>query len=175
MSVTGAAALWRWDAIFLDRRDHANLVPLPVSLRTLFLANFSAILVPHHSVNRWWSTRLPSCCFPWRLWAARARSEGTACLLQGMALRCWRQALSVFLAVFALAGCLLVVLPTSAFSASVAVRAFRVAVILLGLLASVFTVPATLLRTPVVRAHVIALLPPVSFLGLRGLYGGVRR
>src|SRR6266404_1987680 len=39
-SVTGAAALWRWDAIFLDGRDHVNLVPLPVSLRTLFLANF---------------------------------------------------------------------------------------------------------------------------------------
>ncbi len=27
MTVTGAAALWRWDALFLDRRDYANLVP----------------------------------------------------------------------------------------------------------------------------------------------------
>src|SRR6266853_2815443 len=31
--VSGAAALWRWDAIFLDRRDYMNLVPLPLSLR----------------------------------------------------------------------------------------------------------------------------------------------
>ena len=43
-SVTAAAALWRWDAIFLDRRDYTNLVPLPLSLRTLFSANLCAIL-----------------------------------------------------------------------------------------------------------------------------------
>src|SRR5271166_438751 len=45
MVVTGAAAVWRWDALFLDRRDHTNLIPLPVSLSTIFFANFSAILV----------------------------------------------------------------------------------------------------------------------------------
>jgi len=44
MTVTGAAALWRWDALFPDRRDHANLVPLPLSLRVIFFANLSAIL-----------------------------------------------------------------------------------------------------------------------------------
>src|SRR3984957_19854092 len=43
--VTGIAALWRWDAIFLDRRDYTNLVPLPISLTTIFAANFCAILV----------------------------------------------------------------------------------------------------------------------------------
>ena len=42
--VTGAAALWRWDALFLDRRDYTNLVSLPLSLRTIFFANLSAIL-----------------------------------------------------------------------------------------------------------------------------------
>ena len=42
--VTGIAALWRWDAIFLDRRDYTNLVPLPISLTTIFAANFCAIL-----------------------------------------------------------------------------------------------------------------------------------
>ena len=42
--VTGVAALWRWDAIFLDRRDYTNLVPLPISLTTIFAANFCAIL-----------------------------------------------------------------------------------------------------------------------------------
>jgi hypothetical protein len=43
LTVTGAAALWRWDALFLDRRDYTNLVPLPVSLRAIFFANLSAI------------------------------------------------------------------------------------------------------------------------------------
>ena len=38
LTVTGAAALWRWDTLFLDRRDHANLVPLPLSLRAIFFA-----------------------------------------------------------------------------------------------------------------------------------------
>src|ERR1700676_2409585 len=42
--VTGAAALWRWDALFLDRRDYTNLVPLPLSLRATFFAKLAAIL-----------------------------------------------------------------------------------------------------------------------------------
>src|SRR4029077_4774899 len=43
MVVTGAAAVWRWDALFLDRRDYSNIVPLPVSLRRVFLGNLCAI------------------------------------------------------------------------------------------------------------------------------------
>src|SRR5579863_2239240 len=44
LAVTGAAGLWRWDALFLDRRDYSNLAPLPLSLRTVFFANLSAVL-----------------------------------------------------------------------------------------------------------------------------------
>lgn len=36
MTVTAAVAVWRWDAIFPDRRDYMNLVPLPISTRTIF-------------------------------------------------------------------------------------------------------------------------------------------
>jgi len=43
MAVSCAAALWRWNSIFLDRRDYANLVPLPVSLNRIFFANLFAI------------------------------------------------------------------------------------------------------------------------------------
>ncbi|MGB8459629.1 MAG: hypothetical protein WCE50_18040, partial [Candidatus Acidiferrum sp.] len=45
MVVTGAAAIWRWDALFLDHRDYFNIVPLPISLRRIFLGNFAAILL----------------------------------------------------------------------------------------------------------------------------------
>ncbi|MGC0772600.1 MAG: hypothetical protein WB543_06660, partial [Candidatus Acidiferrum sp.] len=45
MVVTGAAAIWRWDALFLDRRDYINIVPLPISLRRIFLGNFASILL----------------------------------------------------------------------------------------------------------------------------------
>src|ERR1700675_4901418 len=44
MFVTGVASLWRWDSLFLDRRDYMNLVPLPVSLGNIFWANFCAIV-----------------------------------------------------------------------------------------------------------------------------------
>jgi hypothetical protein len=44
MAVTGAGAVWRWDALFPDRRDYINLVPLPVSTSTIFLANLAAVL-----------------------------------------------------------------------------------------------------------------------------------
>ena len=44
MTVTGAAAVWRWDTIFPDRRDYMNLVPLPISTRTIFFANLVAVL-----------------------------------------------------------------------------------------------------------------------------------
>jgi hypothetical protein len=43
MAVTGIATLWKWTAIFPDRRDFANLVHLPISLRDIFVANFAAI------------------------------------------------------------------------------------------------------------------------------------
>jgi hypothetical protein len=43
MTVTGAVAVWRWDAIFPDRRDYINLVPLPISTRTIFFANLVAV------------------------------------------------------------------------------------------------------------------------------------
>ena len=44
MTVTGSIAVWRWDAIFPDRRDYTNLAHLPVSTRTIFSANLFAIV-----------------------------------------------------------------------------------------------------------------------------------
>lgn len=44
MTVTGAVAVWRWEAIFPDRRDYMNLAHLPVSTPTIFSANLMAVL-----------------------------------------------------------------------------------------------------------------------------------
>src|SRR5882724_13529415 len=44
MTVTGAVAVWRWDAIFPDRRDYMNLAPLPIATKTIFFANLVAVL-----------------------------------------------------------------------------------------------------------------------------------
>jgi hypothetical protein len=45
MAVTGAVAVWRWGDIFPDRRDYMNLVPLPIPVSKIFLANLTAVLL----------------------------------------------------------------------------------------------------------------------------------
>src|ERR1700730_11027422 len=45
MVVTGGVALWWWDSIFPDRRDFANLVPLPIPTSSIFRANSVAVLI----------------------------------------------------------------------------------------------------------------------------------
>jgi hypothetical protein len=173
MVVTGAAALWRWDSVFLDRRDHANLVPLPVSLRTIFFANFSAILVLA-ALFTFVVNAASMVLFP----VAVAGSQGTFVIFlrfsAGHALAVLFASVFSFLAVFALAGLLMAVLPASAFRRVSLLVRFAIAVVLLGLLASVFTVPALLRRMSVANAHTIATLPPVSFLGLARTVWGIR-
>jgi hypothetical protein len=45
MAVTGVVAVWRCDSILPDRRDYMNLVPLPISTRTIFFVNLVAVLL----------------------------------------------------------------------------------------------------------------------------------
>jgi hypothetical protein len=44
MVVTGIVTVLKWDRIFPDRRDFANLAPLPIATRKIFLANLLAVL-----------------------------------------------------------------------------------------------------------------------------------
>src|SRR6266496_969093 len=44
MAVTGVVAVWRWDAIFPDRRDYINLLHLPISTRSIFSVTLLAVL-----------------------------------------------------------------------------------------------------------------------------------
>lgn len=165
MTVTGAASLWRWDSIFLDRRDHTNLIPLPVSLGTVFFANFSAIVILAllftFVVNAASIVLVP---------VAIVGSQGSFAIFfrfaAGHAVAVLAASAFSFFAVFAIAGLLMFILPGSLFRrVSLFVR-FAIAVALLGLLASVFTVPSLLLQTSVSIGHWLAILPPVSFLGV---------
>lgn len=165
LTVTAAAALWRWDSIFLDRRDHTNLIPLPISLLAIFFANFSAILVLAilftFVVNAASIVLVPM---------AVVGSQGSFAIFfrfaAGHAVAVLSASAFSFFAVFAIAGLLMAILPASAFRrVSLFVR-FAIAVILLALLASVFTVPSMLSQTAVASARRISMLPPVSFLGL---------
>ena len=165
MTVTGAAALWRWDSVFLDRRDHTNLIPLPVSLRTIFFANFSGILVLAVLftlvVNAASIVLVP---------VAVVGSQGSFSLFfrfaAGHAIAVLSASAFSFFAIFAIAGSLMAMLPAAAFRRVSFLARFAIAVVLLALLATVFTVPDLLLGTSVAGAHCIAVLPPFSFPGV---------
>lgn len=43
MAITGLVTLLRWDHLLPGRRDYMNLAPLPLNLRSIFLANVAAL------------------------------------------------------------------------------------------------------------------------------------
>jgi hypothetical protein len=165
LTVTGAAALWRWDALFLDRRDYANLVPLPLSLRTVFFANLSAIL----ALAALFTVVVNAASlvlFPMAVVGSQNSFAVWIRFTLGHAAAVFTASAFSFFAVFALAGILMALLPAALFRRVSHAARFLLAVVLLALIASSFTVPYLLTQVSVPTAHKIASLPPVSFLGL---------
>jgi hypothetical protein len=165
LTVTGAAALWRWDALFLDRRDYANLVPLPLSLRTIFFANLSAIL----ALAALFTVVVNAASlvlFPMAVVGSQNSFAVWIRFTVGHAAAVFTASAFSFFAVFALAGILMALLPAALFRRVSHAARFLLAVVLLALIATSFTVPYLLTQVSVQTAHKIASLPPVSFLGL---------
>ena len=165
VSVTGAAALWRWDTIFLDRRDYSNLVPLPLSLGAIFFANFFALLLLT-GVFAVVANGASVVLFPIAVVGSRPSFSLFLRFAAGHAAAVFAASVFSFFAIFALAGVLTALLPPSAFrSVSLSIR-FVSVVTLLVLLATSLTVPDLLKRLSITNAQRIAVLPPVSFLGV---------
>jgi hypothetical protein len=165
LTVTGAAALWRWDALFLDRRDYTNLVPLPLSLRAIFFANLSAIL----ALAALFTVVVNAASlvlFPMAVVGSQNSFAVWIRFTLGHAVAVFTASAFSFFAVFASAGLLMALLPVTLFRRVSHLARFILAVVLLTLLASSFTVPYLLTRLSVPAARKIASLPPVSFLGL---------
>ena len=171
MVVTGTVAVWRWDSIFPDRRDYANLVPLPISTRLIFLANLGAIvfltLVLAFDVNA-----ASAVLFP----AVVSASQVTFLYIAQFAaihlLVVMTASIFSFFAIFAVAGVLMSALPYSVFRRiSLYVRGL-ILVCLLTLLFTSFAVPALIDRLPQTPHSPIRLLPSVWFLGLCQLLRG---
>jgi hypothetical protein len=164
-TVSGAVALWRWDAFLLDRRDHTNLVALPIPLRTVFFANFAAVLV-FVVLFAVIVNAASFVLFP----VAVVGSQGSLMIFlrfsAGHAVAVVFASFFGFLAVFAVSGLLMAVLPAAGFRRVSLVVRFALAVGLLGLLASPFTVPDQRLSMSVANAQTLAMLPPVSTLGI---------
>jgi hypothetical protein len=168
VTVTGLVAVWQWDSIFPDRRDYSNLVPLPIPMRKIFLANLTAIVLLTVmlaiDVNA-----VSAVLFPL---IVSASEEAFSFFLQFV----WVHAFVVilasvfsFFAVFVIVGVLMLVLPYAAFRRiSVYVRA-AIAGAMVATLATSFAVPNMLTQLP---QTLVRFLPPVWFLGLCQLIRG---
>lgn len=164
VAITGIVTVLKWDSIFPDRRDYANLAPLPIPARTIFLANITAIValavIFAIDVNMF-SSVLFSMDVTINLKFHDFLAFGATHVI-GVLLA----SLFTFFALFAIIGLLMVVLPEAAFRrASIYVRVGVVTALLL-LLCYSFAVMPMLTAPAGTRGKIFELLPPVWFLGL---------
>jgi hypothetical protein len=162
MVVTGAAAVWRWDSIFPDRRDYANLVPLPISTRTIFLANLTAIFFVAGllalDVNV-----VSGFLFPFVASASQEKFTFFLRFAEVHVLAVLLASLFSFFAIFTMVGILMTVLPYRGFrKLSLYLRGFMMAC-LVAILSTSFAVPPLVVHLP---QSAVKFLPPVWFLGL---------
>jgi hypothetical protein len=165
MVVTGAAGIWRWDALFLDRRDYSNIVPLPVSLRRIFFGNLGAILLLAMALTL--DVNAASfLLFP----VAVVGSQGSFAVFlrfaAGHAVTVVLASVFSFFAVFAVIGLLMAILPYALFRRISLYVRFVIALFFLALLATSFAVPSFLGEVVRINSRAINALPPVWFLGI---------
>jgi hypothetical protein len=165
MTVTGAVAVWRWDAIFPDRRDYMNLVPLPISTRTILFANLVAVLFLAGLVAI--DVNAASCVlFPAVVAATQTKFlffvEFAAVHAIGVVLA----SVFAFFAVFSVLGLLMAVLPPHAFRRFSAVLRGVVVVYLVALLSTSFAIPDLLQRVKGSAPLWAVIMPSGWFLGL---------
>jgi hypothetical protein len=165
MAVSCAAALWRWNSIFLDHRDYANLVPLPISLTRMFLANLFAIFALTALLTIVVNAA-SFVLFPIAVVGSQGSFSKLLRFAFGHAASVTLSSAFSFLAIFALSGTLMACLPCRIFRrVSVYVR-FAVALCLLAILATSFTISSVLSGGSQLIYQRLGGLPPAWFLGL---------
>jgi hypothetical protein len=165
MVVTGAAAVWRWDALFLDRRDYTNIVPLPVSLRRIFLGNFAAILLLAIALTV--DVNAASfLLFPVAVVGSQGSLRVFVQFAEGHAAAVVLASVFSFFAVFAIIGTLLAILPYALFRRISLYVRFLIALFFLALLATDFAVTSFLAQLTRISKPAVTMLPPVWFLGI---------
>ena len=169
MTVTGAVAVWRWDAIFPDRRDYMNLVPLPISTRSIFFANLVAVLFLVGLIA--FDVNAASCIlFPMVVGATQSKFLFFVKFALVHAAGVLLASVFAFFAVFSVIGVLMAVLPPRALRRFSVYMRGMVVVCLVALLCTSFAIPALLRRVPAPRWTL--LVPSCWFLGLcQSLHG----
>jgi hypothetical protein len=165
MVVTGAAAIWRWDALFLDRRDYTNIIPLPISLRRIFVGNLTAILLLAVALT----LDVNAASFVLFPVAVVGSQDSLSLFLRfgaGHAVTVVLASAFSFFAVFAVIGLLMAILPYALFRRISLYVRFAIALFFLALLATSFTVPSYLAQAERANTNAVSTLPPVWFLGI---------
>ena len=165
MAITGIATLWKWSAIFPDRRDFANLVHLPISLRDMFVANFTAVaaLASLYAIV---VNAASIVLFPIVVVGSQGSLAVFMHFLVGHALTVIAAGFFAFCLVFALTGILLALFPYGISRRISTLVRFVVIVLLLALAASSLSVPSFLCNGVATTQRVLSSLPSVWFLGL---------
>lgn len=165
MVVTGAVAVWRWDAIFPDRRDYINLVPLPIATKTIFSANLVAVVFLAGLVSL--DVNAVSCIlFPAVVAATQMKFLFFVKFAAIHAVGVLLSSFFSFFAVFSLLGLLMALLPPSAFRRVSAYARGIVVVYLVTLLCTTAAVPNLLRHATGPAPGWTFLLPSCWFLGL---------
>jgi hypothetical protein len=165
MTVTGAVAVWRWDAIFPDRRDYINLVPLPISTQTIFFANLVAVLFLAGLVAV--DVNAVSCIlFPAVVAAMQTKFLFFVKFAAVHALGVVLSSVFSFFLVFAMLGLLMALLPPRTFRRISAFVRGLVVVYLITLLCTTFAVPDMLRRARGPAPYWTFVTPSGWFLGL---------
>jgi hypothetical protein len=174
MVVTGAVAIWKWDSLIPDHRDYANLAPLPISSRNIFLANLTALLlltgVLALDVNA-----ASSVLFPLMVCGSESSFAYLLVFLGTHLLSVVLASIFSFFVVLAILGLLMTALPYRLFRAcSVYVRC-AMAIFLMALLSTSFAMVRFVQNPSAASQLLMKLVSPLWFLGLcqslRGVAG----
>lgn len=165
MVVTGAVAIWKWDALIPDRRDYMNLAPLPIPSRHILYANMTALLllaaVLALDVNA-----VSAVLFPLVATGARSSFGYIGVFFATHLLSVFLASLFSFFIVLAILGSMMMVLPYRTFRrCSVYVRCGMI-VFLMAVLSTSFAMTGAVEHMSRRSRPLVQLLSPVWFLGL---------
>jgi hypothetical protein len=164
MVVAGAVAAWKWDRLVPDRRDYANLAPLPVGSSRIFLANLAALsmlaIVLSLDVNA-----VSSFLFPLVVCAQQSDRVFVVFLATHTAAIVAASAFG-FLGVFAILGIPMALLPYRVFRKASIYARCGIVLLLMALLATSFSVPRKVQHLRDASHAWVQVPPPAWFLGL---------
>jgi hypothetical protein len=174
MTITGLVMVMRWNRLFPDRRDFANLAPLPIPIPHIFLANFAALLglavVFAVDVNA-----VSSFLFPAFVTVSDGRLEAFTRIAAGHVIAVFSANLFSFFVVFALVGVLTLLLPTRLLRpVSVCVRILLAVGLLVEFFSNLF-LQLFLGRLPTYADASVKLLPSFWFLGVYETVVGIAK